>query len=120
MADFFTPLILSLCVGTPTAYNNACQKSVQSAYIQSGWQKEANSFQSGAMSYGKKEEKETFGSTTWLVNLTAASAVAVEKKKAVIPLPKFGFFDKISTDIEPNKYGLNFGWHWWNYLEYYY
>lgn len=112
MADFFTPLLLSACIGTSGSYNAACQKALESAYIQSGVSKQVSIFQSGVEKYGKTQEKVVFGKSEWIVNGAVGLGMVVKNKKASVNLPTLGICDKLSTQIETNKMSLNFGWHW--------
>ena len=112
MSDVFTPLLLSICTGVSAQYNQGCQKVIQSAYMQSGYQVTVNQFQNGATSYGKVQETNTFGDETWMINTLGASAIMVKQKKANLNLPNFGVCDKFSTQIQTNSLGFNWKWNW--------
>ena len=107
-----TSLLLSACVGTSGSYNAACQKALESTYVQSGYSAQVNKFQSGAMSYGKNREHDVFGKSVWLVDGVAAGAIIAKDKKANLVLPNLGVCDIFSTQLQPNKYGLKWEWHW--------
>lgn len=112
MADIFTSFLLTACIGTSGAYNAACKKSLEATYVQTGFSAEMNRFQSGAMSYGKKKKQSIFGHSVWIVDGVAAVAIIAKDKKANLVLPNLGVCDMFSTQLQPNKYGLKWEWHW--------
>jgi hypothetical protein len=110
--EFLTPLLVSVCVGVTSQYNPACQKAVEATYVQTGYAAEVSKFQAGVTEYGKKKESAVFGNKTALVNTIVLTGVAVKNKKATIPLPNFGLCNSMSTTLQSNSAGLNFGWSW--------
>lgn len=110
--DLFTPLLVSLCVSTPGAYNTACQKATEATYVQSGWAAEMNTFQNGLERYGASRERAIFGGNTATVNSFVVVGVAIKTKKAKLNLPNLGLCDHFSTEIQPNSYGLKWEWRW--------
>lgn len=112
MTDIFTSIIISACVGASGSYNPACQKALQSAYIQSGFSSTVQTFQTGAMAYGKTQEKLIFGKNESIVNTTVATAIVIKNKKADLSLPTLGLCDRLSTQLQPNSYGLKLEWRW--------
>jgi hypothetical protein len=112
MSDFVLPLLISICSGSIGTYNVACNKSVEASYQQSGYASQVNKFQDGAMSFGKYQEKQLFGSTTATINTVVAAGVIVKNKKATFILPNLGFCDRMSTDLQPEMVNLRLEWHW--------
>lgn len=112
MADMVTSLLLSACIGTSGSYNAACQKALESTYVQSGYSAKVSQVQSGLTSYGKSKERDVFGHSVWLVDGVVAGAIIARDKKANLVLPNLGICDIFSTQLQPNKYGLKWEWHW--------
>jgi len=110
--ELLTPLLISVCIGTSGNYNPACKKAVEATYVQIGYKSDVNSFQSGAIEYGKKKETTIFGDNVTLVNTVVLTGVAAKTKKATIPLPNLGICNSASTTIKQNSAGLTLGWSW--------
>ena len=110
--EFLTPLLVSVCTSIASVYNPACQKAVQATYQQTGYAAEVSKFQAEVTDYGKKKEIVIFGNKTVLINTMVITGAAVKNKKATIPLPTFGICNSISTTLQPNSAGMNFGWSW--------
>lgn len=105
--------LLSLCMSSSAPTNSACTNALQAASKQSGFEQMADSYEGHqTMIYEKqaysiigKDNAEFIGGTAWLAN-------AVVTKKASLPLPTFGFADKVSVDINANESKLMFRWFW--------
>lgn len=112
MSDIFTPIVLSVCVGASAQYNEACRKSTESLYIQSGVSAESKKLQSASRSKAKDHEKQVFGEYTWAANAVGAVGMAAYKKRATAQLPTFGPFETITLSADKTQGTLNFGFRW--------
>lgn len=111
MASVLSSLIVSACVGMSSPGKEACQKAIEAAGKQSGFEKQAMDTQKKLEKTAKTQATEFMGKTPVdVIGGTVFLAKAISDKSIGASVPTMGMADKIRVEIGQNRSQIKMEW----------